>query len=121
MRESFFERGIEKKFPERVYYVESEQDNTVLIAINVTINSKDINWFDGTKERIMQIGQILQDDKTTFSFERADGDIGAVYNLSKMTLSVYDEKVKGELSVPEEFYDEEEMIKSFESTINSAW
>jgi len=121
MNQFEFKSTPEIKFPEKIYHIESEQDNTVLWGMKVSINGDFIKWFDGTKERIMKIKNKTQNDDGSFSFERADGDIGAVYNLSKMTLSVYNEKVKNELSTPDEFSDEEEMIKSFELTLNSAW
>ncbi|HEX8974676.1 MAG TPA: hypothetical protein VF817_04285 [Patescibacteria group bacterium] len=120
MRENFFERKIEKTFPERVYYVKSEQDGTVLVAMNIKINGEEISWFDGTKERVMKIKNKTQNSDGSFSFEREDGDNEA-YTFSKMTLDVYNEKVKSQLSSPEEFENEEDMFKAFETTINSAW
>src|SRR5665647_2114953 len=119
MNKSEFKSNPEINFPEKIYYIKSEQDETVLWGMNVSVNGDFIKWFDGTKERIMKIKNKIHNNDGSFSFERADGDVGAVYNLSKMTLSVYNEKVKKKLSVTEEFSNEEEMIKSFESTINS--
>jgi len=119
MNQFEFKSTPENKFPEKIYYIESNQDQTVLWGMNVSINGNFIKWFDGTKERVMKVKSKMQNIDGSFSFEREDGDIGTVYNLSKMTLSIYNEKVKQELSSPEEFSSEEDMIQSFELTIGS--
>lgn len=119
MNQFEFKSNPKIKFPEKIYYIKSEQDETVLWGMEVSVNGDFIKWFDGTKERIMKIKNKIQNNDGSFSFERADGDIGAVYNLSKMTLALYNENIKSKLMSPEEFSDEEELIKSFESTINS--
>lgn len=116
-----FKKRVEPILTERVYYVKSQQDKTVLVAMNVEIVGKYIKWFDCTKQRVMQIDKILQDDDSLFTFQRGDANHGFEYSFIKMALSIYNEHVKNELISPEEFTDEATMTESFQLTVRSAW
>ena len=114
-------RNIIERLPARVYFVESEQDNTVHYALDVEIRQGYATWFDGTKERIMRIGSIIEKKSDLFVFERDASEGGGQYRFVPMTLELYNSKVKQHLISPSEFQNEEEMFKAFEETKKSAW
>ncbi len=111
-----------KKLPGRVYFVKASNDDTsVLIAMNIYTDSRTISWFDTVKERIMGIEKIVDKKSDHFVFERAHSEGGGKYTFVPMTLKIYNQKVKKNILVPQEVTDEEEMLKAFEKTRESAW
>jgi len=110
-----------QKFSARVYYVFSKDDDTVLIALDVSVDDKWVRWFDTIKERMMGIGKIIDPNPRNFVFERALSEGGKTYTFIPMTLAIYNEKVKGHILVPQDFTDEESLFKAFEETKNNAW
>lgn len=108
--------------PQRVYYIESASDSTVLYALDVTFGPESIRWFDGTKERIMRTdghGETGADG--SFSFVRSTEEGGATYTFAPMTLEIYRQQVMPRLVAGKNFEDEEAMLKAFESTRETAW
>lgn len=107
-----------------VYYVESPDDDTVLLAINVTIkpsslNNEDvfiISWYDTSHERIMIASRIKQDNNY-FAFKRVKQEGGGSYFFVPITLDIYNNKVKQHLTTKADFTDNDEMLKAFLSTI----
>ena len=110
-----------EKTPTYIYYVESTEDNTVLYAINVRISPTVITWFDGTKERIMTIGEVIENNDNALIFKRDENEGGAIYKFSPLTLEIYDQKVKNRLVKPTSFETEEELIEALQSTLDNAW
>ena len=111
------------KLSERVYYVVCPKDDTVLVALDVLIDSEPrmIEWFDTVKERKMRVGKIIDNNQKHFVFERAEDDGGGEYTFVPMDLKIYDKSVRGHLLFKREFTDEEEMLKAFEGTYENAW
>ena len=121
--------GIEQektaeKLPEPVYYVESPDDPTVLVGIDVTITrdnssenaAAEINWFDTAHERIMLAEEIQQKDGY-FAFQRAEEDGGGTYFFAPMDLNIYNEKVKDRLFNGGDFENNDDLIKAFLETL----
>ena len=112
-----YENETTKKLPASVYYVESNEDGTVLVGMKVTIrrisnNHFVVSWWDPTHERCMSAGEInYEGDK--FSFKRISEEGGQTYYFSPMTLEIYNTRVKNRLLGKREFDNEEEMIKAF--------
>lgn len=107
----------------KVYFVSSEKDETVLLAMDVEINEneKTVKWFDTVKERLMYYELIVDSDHKHLVFERLEKEGGEIYTFIPLTLEIYDEKVKNRILIPKDFEFEEEMLKAFEETKNNAW
>src|SRR3989344_8420668 len=106
----------------KVYFVSSEKDETVLLAMGVEINEseKTIRWFDTIKERLMYYELIVDFDRKHLVFERSEKEGGGVYTFVPLTTKIYDEKVKKRILIPKDFKSEEEMLEAFEETKNNA-
>lgn len=122
-------KGVEKidsieKLPRPVYYIESPNDDTVLVGINVTIDHdkmgeedvSKISWYDTSHERIMTASETRQKDEY-FAFKRIDQEGGGYYYFSPMNLKIYNDKVKQHLAAGADFANDDDLIKAFLSTI----
>ena len=112
-----FKNETTKKLPASVYYVESNEDGTVLVGMKVTIrrisnNHFVVSWWDPTHERCRSAGEINYEGDS-FSFKRISEEGGQTYYFSPMTLEIYNTRVKNRLLGKREFDNEEEMIKAF--------
>ena len=105
--------------PDKIYYVSSPDDGTVLIAMNIEAGEREIRWFDTVKERIMEVDSILDKDSEHFVFKRQE--LGGVYTFVPMSLEVFREKVKNKILIPRDFDTEEEMVAAFKETIKNDW
>ena len=113
-----------KKLPRLVYYVESPNDDTVLVGINVIIThdkmlGKDIfvvRWYDTSHERVMTMSEIWRRGNQ-FAFKRIEREGGGLYYFAPMNLEIYNEKVKKRLIAGADFKSEEEMVNEFLLTI----
>lgn len=110
-----------QKLPGRVYFVESAADDTVRIALDVTNDGTYVRWFDTIKERIMKIEKIVDENLEHFVFERAKDEGNGTYTFVPMTLEIFRAKVKQHILIPQDFKNEETMLKGFEETRNQAW
>lgn len=115
---------MNKKLPnfKELYFVTSDKDDTVLLAMDIKINEKDnsVVWFDSVKDRVMTIKNIMDYDPLHFVFER-DGDMGGTYTFIPLTLDIYNENVKNKILSRKEFESEQEMTRAFLKTINNSW
>lgn len=122
------ENNVEKvdsmeKLPKQVYYIESPNDDTVLVGINVTINRDrmgereifKISWYDTSHERIMTASETRRKDDR-FAFKRIDQEGGGVYYFTPMELDIYNSKVKQRLAAGSDFTNNEDLIKAFLAT-----
>ena len=112
-----FKNETTKKLPASVYYVESNEDGTVLVGMKDTIrrisnNYFVVSWWDPTHERCMSAGEINYEGDN-FSFKRISEEGGQTYYFRPMTLEIYNTRVKNRLLGKREFDNEEEMIKAF--------
>ena len=101
------------QFSQPVYFIESPQDQTVLLALDITIKDGYIYWFDTIKERIMEIDNVIETSPNKFVFQRAGEEGGGVYTFSPLTLEIYNNRVKRFLLIPRDFTTSEEMLKAF--------
>lgn len=109
-----------EKLPKPVYYVESPNDDTVLLGLNVTVehikvkdNSVDIvHWHDTSHERYMEAAEIRRKDDY-FAFKRSEEEGGGYYYFTPMSLDIYKEKVKDQLIAGRDFETEEDMFDAF--------
>ena len=112
-----------EKLPKPVYYIESPNDDTVLVGINVTINHDRmgeqeisiIRWYDTSHERIMTASETRQKDDH-FAFKRIDQEGGGFYYFTPMDLDIYNNKVKQHLAAGSDFTNNEDLIKAFLAT-----
>ncbi|KKS44456.1 hypothetical protein A2567_00275 [Candidatus Azambacteria bacterium RIFOXYD1_FULL_42_11] len=109
-------------FNHRVYYMSSPDDDTVLIALDIKISDYGfIEWFDTIKDRIMRVGEIIDNNSEHFVFQRNDGQTKSTYTLIPMTIDIYNDKIKNKILIPKEFATKEKMLTAFEETKNNAW
>ncbi len=118
MHEQFHNKSeTREQLPEPVYYIESSDDNTVLVGINPAIEKHDdgtatITWHDTTRERAMTADEIRQEEDY-FAFKRIDDEGGQFYKFTPMDLDIYNDVVKRELHSTREFSSKEELIRAF--------
>ena len=112
-----------EKLPKPVYYIESPNDDTVLVGIDVTIehnvqnngNISKVSWYDTSRERSMLASETNQKDDN-FEFKRIEQEGGGEYSFTPMNLDIYNDKVKQHLAAGSDFNNEEDLIKAFLST-----
>ena len=112
-----------EKLPYPVYYIESADDDTVLIGIGVSVNHNKIGeestaiirWYDTNHERAMTASEIVQEDNI-FTFKRVEQEGGGRYHFTPMNLEIYNSKVKRRLINGSDFTNDEDLIKAFLST-----
>lgn len=122
--DNFSEKKIELnliKTDYRVFLVSCPTDSTVLIALHLKIDDNDVSWFDTVKQRIMQVGEVLENSDSKFSFKRADEGHDEIYEFQPLTLDIYREIVRPQLRQAGDFNSEAEMVKAFELTLENAW
>jgi len=83
-----------------VYYVHSDQDDTVLIGMDIELIHDDsgtlVHWLDTVKERRMMAEKTeMRDDG--LSFTRVESEGGGTYNFIPMSLDAYNNHVKDRL------------------------
>ena len=111
-----------ERLPEPVYYIESPDDESVLVGIDVSIyrnkSTTDaiISWYDTAHERTMTAAEIQTNDKC-FAFRRKEEEGGGTYYFEPMNLDLYNEHVKGKLIDGKDFKDHNDLIDAFLSTI----
>ena len=110
-----------EKLPKRVYYVSSDKDDTVLVALDVEFDNKKVRWFDTIKERIMRAEKIIDSTPQKFIFNRDLSEGGGTYTFVPMTLEIYNDRVKQHMLVPREFTDLEKLFLAFEEARKNAW
>lgn len=113
-----------EKLPKPVYYIESPDDNTVLVGIDITIEHVQIgdqevsmiSWYDTRHERIMTASKTMQKDDF-FAFERIGQEGGGIYYFAPMNLEIYKDKVKDRLANGGDFTNDDDLIKAFLETL----
>lgn len=98
----------ESIFSSKVYYVSSDKDNTVLIAINPQIYERYILWDDGDKERIFPLASAYKiEDILILSSD------DATYFLQPMTFAIYNSVIKSELINPPATINSQEELEEY--------
>lgn len=112
---------MNQSFLKKVYYVESKEDSTVQIAMDLKVIEDRITWFDTIKERGMHIKKITDNNPEHFVFVRESNGDEQTYTFVPMTLEIYNTKVKDSLIHGRDFDKLEDLEKAFEETKNDAW
>jgi hypothetical protein len=109
-------------FQQRLYYVSSPTDKTVLLAIDPVMEHDAIVWFDTNKERIKPIFKITDDSEGHFSFITYD-DQGASeqYTFIPLTVTLYEQQIKRRLKDPRPYQNERHLFELLLATKKSAW
>ena len=113
-----------EKLPKPVYYIESPDDNTVLVGIDIAIEHdrigdqevSKISWYDTKHERIMMASETMQKGDY-FAFKRIDREGGGTYYFEPMKLEIYNDKVKDRLADGGNFTNDDDLIKAFLETL----
>ncbi|MBR5418978.1 hypothetical protein IK110_01900 [Candidatus Saccharibacteria bacterium] len=109
-----------EQLPQPVYYIESPNDDTVLVGIDVKVcghhdGEKNVVWYDTTRERRMKaIETQMKDD--FFAFRRDESEGGGEYFFTPMNLNIYNDKVKQKLIDGNDYTDEKDLTEAFLKT-----
>lgn len=117
---------MNRKFEDQVFYVTSRKDETVLVAVGLTVKKGLIEgdkvyllrWFDTVYWREMAASELHEQDGY-ISFKRIEAEGGGVYYLIPMSLEIYNNLVKNELFNSREFRDEAEFRRAFLAMVKS--
>lgn len=118
-----------QKLPKPVYYVESPDDDTVLVGMDVTIEyhkkGKEsvyiIKWWDSTPHERGMVASRIKIEGEFFAFKRIDKEGGQTYYFRPMTLDIYNAKVKNRVyGEKTDFDNEDDMINEFLKTLRYA-
>lgn len=90
-----------RKLPKAIYYVESDDDYTVLVGINIVIKRYKmgrktffiIRWYDTSHDRIMLASRI-EYINNAFIFKRIKKEGGGIYRFTPMDVDTYNERVR---------------------------
>jgi len=93
-------------FSESAYLVQSDKDDTVLIAIKPSIRARYISWFDGTRDRMFRVASLNQiENLLALSSDEAN------YFFLPLTYSLYEEFVKPRLISAPPIHSQEELTQ----------
>ncbi|MDO8496716.1 MAG: hypothetical protein Q7S43_04695 [bacterium] len=111
------------KMTDKIYYVTSDIDDSVLIAMNIIVDpfEKTVIWFDTVKERIMELEEVIDHNPDHLVFKRLSKSMSGIYTFIPMTLDIYNSKIRNKILIPRDFNNEEEMTAAFMETKNNAW
>lgn len=111
-----------EKLPYPVYYVESPNDDTVLIGLDVKVlrekkNNKEsttVSWHDTNHYRHMEALNTISYENR-FAFKRRQEEGGSTYYFVPMTLNIYNSKVKKLVAGSPNYASEQELIDGLQS------
>ena len=110
---------MNRDFEEQVYYVESDQDESVLVAVGLKIQRsiRDggvyfLEWFDTVYWRRMTASEVWTENGELF-FKRIESEGGGTYHFTPMTVATYNQFVRDELFEAKDFIDDEEVRLAF--------
>jgi hypothetical protein len=100
-----------------VFFVGSDTDDTVLVAIHPEYNdtTQMISWWDTVKERMKKVETVEVNGDVSLTFTDSQSD---KYIFVPMSLPLYNNVVKNQLIAGKEFNTEEEMLEAFKETLN---
>lgn len=108
------------RLKEPVYYIESQNDETVLLGINIRLVKKNertyISWFDTVHERMMEISKIGRKEDG-YVFKCVDSP-QATYFILPITLDLYEEKIRKKLVNGKHFDNLEDLIAELLETLD---
>ncbi|MFO0726234.1 MAG: hypothetical protein U1E65_20790 [Myxococcota bacterium] len=95
--------------PGVTYYVESDADDTVLLALDVKRTAHGIEWFDTVRDRVFRPLE-LEDTAEALKFRTA---AGPTYTLRKLTAELYTKRVAGKVDGHRAFVDTEALQRFY--------
>lgn len=103
-----------------LFYVESNQDKTVLLALDVNVIDNTMRWFDSNKERVFIIHAFNKQENGNIILEKESSQPEkTIYTLVPMTLEIYNQQVKNKLDKKKEFTDLQELYKELKTSTAS--
>lgn len=91
------------------YLVESDRDDTVLLALDAKASPMGIEWFDTSRDRAFHPTKV-EETKDAFRFETAE----ARYALRKLTVELYRQRVMGKVDGSPSFPDTESLQRFYQ-------
>lgn len=100
----------------KVFFVGSNQDSTVLVAIHPHYDESQrvLRWWDTVTDRTRIVKQISIEAAGVLQVQ---DDQDRSYTFVPMSLELYNNMVRGKLSGKRTFASEEEMVQAFEETL----
>jgi len=94
--------------PNVAYYVESDADDTVLLALDAKLRKDAVEWFDTSRDRMFKSVRVTeQDDAVEVETPNAK------YTLRKLTIELYNRKVAGKVDGHPSFADTESVQRFY--------
>lgn len=116
------EQKTVERLPARAYFVASDSDKTVLVALNVRIEGRLIRWFDTAHERLLAMDEVLDHTPSHYVFRRPAEEGGDTYTLVPLTLDMYQRSLKGRFRGPQQdINSEEDLFTMLEKSREDAW
>jgi len=94
--------------PNVTYFVESDADDTVLIAMDAKVRNGGVEWFDSSRDRAFKAVKV-EETSDAFRFETAT----AKYALRKLTIELYNKRVAGKVDGHPAFLDTESVQRFY--------
>lgn len=94
---------------QKVYLVESADDDTVMLALDPAYDEGYMRWYDTTRER-MFAGQLLSQAKDRAEFV---SESGTFYSFSPLTLAAYRDRVQPSVVGSPHFSSEAELYRYY--------
>lgn len=107
---------------EPVYFVQSKEDPTTLLAMDIRLDGQDfISWFDTAHERVMGIAKLEDKRPDVLTFERRADEGGGTYTFVPLTLETYATHVKPKLISGKDFTSLEDLYAALRESKKYAW
>ena len=109
-------------FQNRIYYVSSLTDKTVVLAIDPVMKNDMLFWFDTVKERIKPIFEIINDSEKKFHFiAYNEREVSDEYIFIPLTVDIYERYVKQRLKNSIAYQNERHLFSLILLTKESAY
>ena len=95
--------------PNVTYFVESNNDDTVLLAMDAKTGKGTVEWFDTSRDRFFNAVKV-EETPDAFRFETATGK----YALRKLTIDLYNERVAAKVDGHPVFPDTEAVQRFYQ-------
>ena len=87
-----------------VYWVHSDDDDTVLVAIGPVIRDGYLEWFDTVRDRCFEAGEVTRDGEAIIV-----GTPEATYRFDVLTVEVYQRHIESNVAGSPRLFDTEQV------------
>ena len=96
---------------EQVYFVQSDQDPTALLARRAGVRDGWVFWDDTSRDRVHRVAGVKKTDGAV----EVTTEPGYVYRFQPLTLELYDAQVRAHVELSPDFPSTEEVVRFYQS------